>query len=113
MAEYNVNDLKLQGTILDRRRKLSEKERKQLVELYLNKKENNLTNKQICARFGVNKSQIWRYMNYNKYLKLSLNDSKNYYNKNKEKRKDINKANRESTLSYKKDLLLVLEKYEG
>lgn len=101
-----LKELKLKGTILDRRRKLSPNQIQQLLDMYENKEKLGLTNKEIVNKFGVGINQIYRYKNYSEYLKRTNIYNKKYYaKKSKKERRDIC-FNRNLRTNLYKELLL-------
>lgn len=103
-----IKELKIEGTPLDRRRKLSHNQIEELLEIYNNKKEYKLTNKQIADMFDVNVNQIYRYNHYEDYLKRAREDNKKCReNKSKEELRVRNIKYKNSCNLYKKVLLEV------
>lgn len=100
-----IRGLKLVGTMLDRRRKLSDSQIKEMLDLYINKDKNKLTNYEIASKFGVRKAQIYRYMDKEYKEKHRKESHENYYKLDKEQRSKRQKKAREKTLIYKKALL--------
>lgn len=75
-----MGEIKLAGTPLDRRSKVSYK-RDEIVKYY---KHHNLTMKEVGDIFGISKQQVWRYLHYDAYLERQKLDSKKYTDKLKE-----------------------------
>lgn len=72
--------MRVAGTVLDRRAKVSKEDRKYIIKLY----DSGLyTQAQLAEMFNVRPLQIWRYLNYRYYLDRAKSDNNKYYHSHK------------------------------
>lgn len=90
--------LKLEGTVLDRRRKITPEEADTIREL----RAKNSSVVDLCKKYKISRSQIYRLCNKDIYLK-SLEYVKKYQ-ANKANFKELNAKSKKESRQYKKEL---------
>ena len=108
-----LNSLKLAGTALDRRRKISDKDRERIVDLYWNRHSRNLTVDMIAEMFDIHPRMVYRYVDYNKFLERQKLDSKKYYERlSDDKKTELKQAQYKSMVEYKTAILDVVDTFK-
>ena len=112
-TQKELNSLKLAGTALDRRRKISDEDRERIVSLYWNRHSRNLTVEMIADMFDIHPRMVYRYVDYDKFLERQKLDSKKYYeNLSTDKKTKIKQAQYKSMIEYKTAILDVVDEFK-
>ena len=108
-----LKSLKLAGTALDRRRKISNEDRERIVDLYWNRKARNLTIDTIAKIFDIHLIMVSRYANYDKYLERQRLDSfKHFSRMTPDKKSELSRNNHVSMVEYKTAILDTVDKFK-
>ena len=112
-TQVQINNFSIAGTMLDRRRKLTNKQRQEVAFLYRNRAELHLTTNDIGKMYSIYPGNCHRYANYDAWLRKQNGWSQKYQSKlDKETLSDIRKQCHKKVVAYKTDLLDVVEKHK-
>ena len=113
-TQKEINALKISGTTFDRRRKISNRQAAEIVNLYLSRKRLGLTIKDIAYKFSIHPSNVTRYVDYKAFLERSNRYSKKYQIKvGKETLSIKRRISYIGHVEYKTELLKVVDEYKS